>query len=578
MRMKRLSRQISKAFGVDEIEQKLEEFTPTLGTLPDSEAKEVFSEVVKSFPAFLDTVEETYNQLDEKANFAQRNLEVSSQELMNANKNLFELNQTFDAMVNSLGQGFLLFGQEGKCLNVYSKACEHLLECVPAGQDFINVAKVPEKEWVDVQDWYALLFSGNFDFQDLSNFGPKTYPHSQGLKVHLEYKPVYNKEGALEWIVLMATDRTAEYKAKEEARKMLAFATLVTHILKDKSRFRKFIAATKELFAQTKHIMNMDVLTERHCTDAKRYLHTLKGACGSFGMEEVKEYIHELETKIANHYELSLIQAELRTGVPELEQKFEDTLNEHREIFDEALAYSEPTREIPVSVLNKLNQMLINLGPTVATVHTHFVQNILSVPLRRIFSQYDSTLQDVALKLGKRVHPIDFIGEDLVIVPEKYEPLLASFAHIFRNIMDHGIETVEARQEKGKAPKGRVVISFNSAGNGSDLVIKIRDDGKGINPAFIQQKLIEKGLPHEGTPQEIMGRIFDAGFSTAEKVTDLSGRGVGLDAVKAEVEKLGGTIGVDSELGKWTSFTIKLPQVLEQEWFVLTESQDEKAA
>jgi two-component system chemotaxis sensor kinase CheA len=571
-RMKRLSRQITKSFGTDEFEQKLQELAPALATLPDSEGKEFFTQTANEMSSFLDMVEETYNQLDEKANFAQRNLEVSSQELMQANKNLFELNQTFDAMVNSLGQGFFLFNSEGKCLNVYSKACETLLECSPAGKDFVDVVKVPEKEHQDIKDWYSLLFTGNFDFADLSNFGPKVYPHSQGLKINLEYKPVYNKEGVLELIVLIATDRTAEYKAKEQARKMLAFATLVTAILKDKQRFRKFISATKELFNQIRVIVNGPEFNEKLSNDVKRHLHTLKGAVGSFGMEEVKDYIHELETRLANHYDLTMMLEELHKSVPELEQIFEDTLNEHREIFDEALAYTEPTREVAVSVLHKLNQMLIGLGPVVATVHTHFVQNVLSVPLRRIFAQYDTVLQDTAAKLGKRVHPIDFIGEDLVIVPEKFESLLASFVHIFRNIMDHGIEPSEVRQEKGKGPKGRVVISFSSVGSGTDLMIKIRDDGKGIDVKAIKERLLAKGLPVKGTDQEIMNRIFDPSFTTVEKVTEFSGRGVGLDAVKAEIEKLGGTITVDSEIGKWTAFTIVIPNVLEQEWFVLSDN------
>jgi two-component system chemotaxis sensor kinase CheA len=571
-RMKRLSRQITKSFGTDEFEQKLQELAPALATLPDSEGKEFFTQTANEMSSFLDMVEETYNQLDEKANFAQRNLEVSSQELMQANKNLFELNQTFDAMVNSLGQGFFLFNSEGKCLIVYSKACETLLECSPAGKDFVDVVKVPEKEHQDIKDWYSLLFTGNFDFADLSNFGPKVYPHSQGLKINLEYKPVYNKEGVLELIVLIATDRTAEYKAKEQARKMLAFATLVTAILKDKQRFRKFISATKELFNQIRVIVNGPEFNEKLSNDVKRHLHTLKGAVGSFGMEEVKDYIHELETRLANHYDLTMMLEELHKSVPELEQIFEDTLNEHREIFDEALAYTEPTREVAVSVLHKLNQMLIGLGPVVATVHTHFVQNVLSVPLRRIFAQYDTVLQDTATKLGKRVHPIDFIGEDLVIVPEKFESLLASFVHIFRNIMDHGIEPSEVRQEKGKGPKGRVVISFSSVGSGTDLMIKIRDDGKGIDVKAIKERLLAKGLPVKGTDQEIMNRIFDPSFTTVEKVTEFSGRGVGLDAVKAEIEKLGGTITVDSEIGKWTAFTIVIPNVLEQEWFVLSDN------
>ncbi len=140
------------------------------------------------------------------------------------------------------------------------------------------------------------------------------------------------------------------------------------------------------------------------------------------------------------------------------------------------------------------------------------------------------------------------------------EKLVSPLEHMLRNAIDHGIEDVEQRQKLGKPLTGR--IDLNISRQGTDVLVSFNDDGKGIDPAVIRSKALEKGLlkaDQKLEPEEILQFIFHPGFSTAQQVTQISGRGVGLDVVQSEIKSLGGQVTVSSELGKGSTFTIRVP-------------------
>ncbi len=184
------------------------------------------------------------------------------------------------------------------------------------------------------------------------------------------------------------------------------------------------------------------------------------------------------------------------------------------------------------------------------------------VPIQGAFQKMARLVRDLSHKAGKN---IDFVtvGEetelDRSIVDKIVDPLL----HMARNSIDHGIEPPEEREKVGKNPVGRIELrAFHQAGN---VVIEIDDDGRGLNKERILKKAIESGVIKAGRElidQEIFELIFAAGFSTVEKVTDVSGRGVGMDVVKKGIESLRGKIYTNSTLGKGTTFTVRMPLTL----------------
>lgn len=189
------------------------------------------------------------------------------------------------------------------------------------------------------------------------------------------------------------------------------------------------------------------------------------------------------------------------------------------------------------------------------------VMSIRMMPISFVFSRYPRVVRDLAAKLNKRVE-LKTVGENTELDKGLIEKIADPLTHLVRNSLDHGIEVAEKRVAAGKPAHG--TITLRAFHQGGSIVIEVSDDGAGLNRGKILAKARERGLPvHDGmTDQEVWALIFEAGFSTAEKVTDVSGRGVGMDVVKRNIQSMGGRIDIDSALGAGTRISIRLPLTL----------------
>lgn len=191
------------------------------------------------------------------------------------------------------------------------------------------------------------------------------------------------------------------------------------------------------------------------------------------------------------------------------------------------------------------------------------VMSIRMVPISGVFNKMNRIVRDMSKKLGKDVELI-ISGEDTEVDKTIIDSLGDPLMHLIRNAMDHGLEPKEERLAKGKTGVGRIFLSAkNTAG---EVVIQVADDGAGINTSAVLKKARANGLltksDSEYTEKEIFNLIMLPGFSTSQSVTEFSGRGVGMDVVKKNIEKVGGTISIESKFGKGTTFIIKIPLTL----------------
>jgi len=202
------------------------------------------------------------------------------------------------------------------------------------------------------------------------------------------------------------------------------------------------------------------------------------------------------------------------------------------------------------------------------------------VPVEAVFNRFPKMVRSLSRDLGKKIH-LQIIGQetelDRTVIDEIGDPLV----HLLRNSVDHGIEMPEERLRKGKPEEGTIQLKAYHSGN--HVFIEITDDGAGINREKVARKAVEKGIITEEqmnqlTDKEIFNLILTSGFSTADTVSDISGRGVGLDVVKNTIESLGGTISVHSEDNVGTTFLIQLPLTLSIISVMLVEVQNEKYA
>lgn len=192
------------------------------------------------------------------------------------------------------------------------------------------------------------------------------------------------------------------------------------------------------------------------------------------------------------------------------------------------------------------------------------VMKLRMIKIGKVFNRFPRVVRDLCKELGKEVELI-IHGEDTEVDKNLIEEINDPLVHLVRNAVDHGIEKPEQREAKGKNRKGTVILSAEHEGN--NIVIRIEDDGKGIDPEVIKEKAISKGFitqekAKELSKQEAYNLIFHPGFSTAEVVTNVSGRGVGMDVVKTNVAKLRGTIAVESEVNRGTTIILRLPLTL----------------
>lgn len=192
------------------------------------------------------------------------------------------------------------------------------------------------------------------------------------------------------------------------------------------------------------------------------------------------------------------------------------------------------------------------------------VMQVRMVPVSQIFDRFPRLVRDLSLKEGKQIN-IEMEGKEIevdrTVLDEIGEPLI----HLLRNSVDHGIELPAERERKGKKPGGTIRLSAQR--NGDHVIVEIEDDGAGIDPEKIKENALLKGFMKKEelekmTRDQLINLIFMPGFSTAKEVTDTSGRGVGMDVVKTKITALGGTLHLDTEVGRGTKTSIKLPLTL----------------
>ena len=228
----------------------------------------------------------------------------------------------------------------------------------------------------------------------------------------------------------------------------------------------------------------------------------------------------------------------------------------------------------------KFLEELNNVVSSVSMVTTDLqiaVMKTRMLPVSKVFNKFPRLVRDLSRELNKDIELV-MSGEETELDKSIVEEIGDPIVHMIRNSCDHGIEDAKTRVENGKDPKGRVYLKAYNEGN--QIVIEIKDDGAGMDPEFLKNKAMEKGVislseAESMSDKEAYGIIFKPGFSTAAKVTGVSGRGVGMDVVKTNIENLNGVIDIDSELGKGTTFKLRIPLTLAIMQALLVSAQEE---
>ncbi len=226
--------------------------------------------------------------------------------------------------------------------------------------------------------------------------------------------------------------------------------------------------------------------------------------------------------------------------------------------------------------LDKLNQVANSLSVITTDIQLAVMKTRMQ-PVSKVFSKFPRVVRDLSRELGKQIE-LEISGEETELDKSIIEEIGDPIMHMIRNSCDHGVEEPSVRLASGKPERG--VVQLKAYNEGNHIIIEIADDGKGLDADMLRQKCIEKNLITEKeadqmSDKEAFALIFKPGFSTAQKVTSVSGRGVGMDVVKTNIEKLNGIIEIDSEFGKGSVFRLKIPLTLAIMQSLLVGAQEE---
>jgi two-component system chemotaxis sensor kinase CheA len=363
-----------------------------------------------------------------------------------------------------------------------------------------------------------------------------------GVTVRIDYKPIC-RGAALHQLLVVITDITDELGRESAEATQRDLVRIVEGLTHDRRGLLEFFEESDRLIER---IVGPTSET-RPRESLARDLHTMKGNCGLFGLSTVAHLCHRLEER-------------MQDGQEHLDQRSRSELRSCWAGFQEKLRFisgrgSAPTVDVPVDGYQLILRALEGHPELAewAAVARSWQMEPTELRLQRAAEQ----ARQLAARLGKGEILTVIEANGLRLPPETWATFWSAFAHVVRNATDHGLEDQQVRAAAGKPGRGR--LSFRTLLRDEMFVIELEDDGRGIDWAAVAVRAAKRGIRHQ-TESELMEALFCAGVSTKLAVTDVSGRGVGLEAVRTECERLGGQVVVTSTLGRGTVFRFTWPQ------------------
>jgi two-component system chemotaxis sensor kinase CheA len=553
---KRFARLFKRSFGTAEIDTSLQMLAALrAGTPPDAATTELLSH----FPAFLDNLDNVHEQYEDRMKVALRNIEISSNELNDANLELERLNLTINAMLESLGQGLFFFDAGGICGSVHSRACLTLLEGSPVGKPISDVLKLDKQAEARLQALMEIVFDPvrtAMSFEDLIALAPPWYPHSQGRKIALSYRPMYKNARDIRGILVIASDVTREIAVQEAIHAQEVRAMRILRLVRERQGFRRFIDSLRGLAAL---LADSTPVTLRHD------LHTLKGNARFFYLDNTAGNLHELESRMASLPAGTKLPApEQAVAAEVLTRAIESSLAAAHEIWGHDFDIAEMTTAVPLDRLYDIGRQLENGTPAADLAHD-FWHDLAAVSARYLVSSLESQITYFAERENREVELQVDVDKDLRILPIRYKALIDAMVHIAKNIAVHAADPPEMRAAAGKPRALQVALLIApKADDATRMTLTIRDDGCGVDTERLRARLLQKdGADKQAlavmSADDILQTIFDDEMTISDKVTEQSGRGVGLGALRHAVKNLGGHVSAESSPGGGLCLRLDLP-------------------
>ncbi len=471
------------------------------------------------------------------------------------------------SILDNVPAGFLAIDRDGSILPGYSRETEKLLSASLQGKSFaesIGLRTSAQKE--SFQGWVKMCFEGLLDFAEIRSLAPRESLAQENRFVELEFHPIYAETvgeqkpqaRTLERLICVATDRTKERALEAEITRQQSRILAISRVLERRNDFVEVVAMIREFVSQPP--------ADR--TVLLRALHTMKGAVAIFHLQELGSEIHHLESQIKE-------EGRVPSHFTQLETILGHFLKEHESLIGRFDGSTSLRRVLEVDQCAEMIRRTGKLAGKSSPLFQSFLAELWLDPVHSAFEKFKESAIVLAERQGKMLE-FQITPSDISVHLSCYRELSGAFVHLVRNAVDHGVEDPETRIAQGKRETGTIKVSFERAQAAGRFKVHLEDDGAGIDLVRIREVAVKRGVLTEADAKALsdadaLQLIFRPGFSSRDEVTELSGRGVGLDALKYEVEKLQGTISVHTTVAKGTRFTLEVPILLGLEELGLSE-------
>ncbi|PCI30028.1 MAG: hypothetical protein COB67_02855 [SAR324 cluster bacterium] len=481
-----------------------------------------------------------------------------------------ERSQAIKELMDNSGQGFLTFEQDYKIGSEYSKACHSFLGSEIAQKDVLTTLfeGTQSKDPSAIRELLDLIFADISNLSLVEELLPKELKINQRI-LELEYRPIQTTgDNSRVKIMLILTDVTLQKQLAQQIKLDEERKEIIVKVATDKDGFIHFLHELEQQFDGVLSMLQVEP-TQVDLDGLFRSFHTIKGGAASYALKDLSQKAHAIEnqlTEFKNNQELLNVEqcSSLAQQTQQLREILQKVLIDLNEILPaEERNSRESVFKVSQPKLEKLESRLAQLlGDRYSLEVKKEIARLRKQPIAPLFKKYAIAAEELAVKLGKEIQ-VKFEGMEVDVSFEHLDPLFSVLIHLIRNSVDHGLETPDLRVMLGKQRVGQLTLKASLEEN--SLKLLVTDDGAGIDPARLLQIALENKilLPEEASQLDaaaILKLIFAPGFSTKESVSMVSGRGVGMDAVKVVVEELGGELKVDSVLDQGTCFEISIPQ------------------
>ncbi|PKM93412.1 MAG: hypothetical protein CVU84_15605 [Firmicutes bacterium HGW-Firmicutes-1] len=466
-------------------------------------------------------------------------------------------------LLNNVGQGFLTFGKDQRINPEYSYECERMLSSDVIKH--IGGKKITETLFVNQQDdfieeLFQKIFLADANQKQLFlSLLPEELTLNDRI-LDIEYKLVID-ELQNELVLIILTDithtRILEMKMDEERNNL----QMIVKVLLNREEFIELITEYQDFSKK-----DIPFALTNYYEETLREIHTYKGIFSQYYMENTTSYLNDLENIL---YDEKAVQALTSLSYNDLTSNLDKDITTIENYIGNEFLYRDGVYSINEEKVEEIESKIRSLLPPSEYKKIQpIVKSIRYKSIKEILKTYPDYTIKLSERLNKSIQAFAIEGDDIYVDPRAYQDFTKTLVHLFRNCVDHGIETEDERMESAKPLVASIKCHVTELDEGFEIII--RDDGQGINPLNLIENALNKGLTTQKdidkmSESDILNLIFVDGLTTKEAVTAISGRGVGLAAAKNAVERLNGSISIQSTLGLGTEFKIWLPNITSQD-------------